>query len=155
MEYKNSKTIKNYKDVIFTDPELNEEYEFPDFYIGEQVVEYPFYDIGDIVYVKNYKYSNNENGKNHLFVIVDIDNYAVPIDNFCMLISSNLSKLKFKSNIYLEKNKRNNLKNNSIVKTDEIYKIKTKEISFKIGEIEKSVVSKYKEIYLKGERYEK
>ena len=61
------------------------------------------YDIGDIVFVKEYSYSDGKNGNNHFFVIIDKDNTAVPIENFGMLISSNLEKLKFKANKLLEK----------------------------------------------------
>lgn len=44
------------------------------------------------------------------FVIIDKGNTAVPIENFGMLISSNMGKLKFKANKLLEKDDSNNLK---------------------------------------------
>ena len=56
------------------------------------------YDIGDIVFVREYSYSDGRIGNNHFFVIIDQDNTAVPIENFGMLISSNLNKLKFTAN---------------------------------------------------------
>ena len=84
---------------------------------------YSIYEIGDIVFVKEYTYSNGKIGNNHFFVIIDQNNTAVPIENFGMLISSNLEKLKFKANILLEKDNVNNLHKDSIVKTDVIYKI--------------------------------
>ena len=90
------------------------------------------YNIGDIVFVKEYSYSDGKKGTNHFFVIIDKDNTAVPIENFGMLISSNLDKLKFKVNKLLEKDDINNLKKDSIVKTDVVYKILNEQIIFKI-----------------------
>ena len=58
------------------------------------------YNIGDIVFVREYKYSDGKVGNNHLFVIIDKDNTAVPIENFGMLISSNLNKLKYNQTRY-------------------------------------------------------
>ena len=58
--------------------------------IREEEVEYSYYNIGDIVFVNQYKYLNGENGKNHLFVIIAQNNIAVPIENFGMLISSKI-----------------------------------------------------------------
>lgn len=46
----------------------------------------------------------------------------MPIENFGMLISSNLDKLKFRTNKLLEKDNLN-LHKDSIVKTDVVYKI--------------------------------
>ena len=62
--------------------------------INEDGVNYNVnYQIGDIVFVKEYIYSDGKIGNNHFFVIIDQDNTAVPIENFGMLISSNLNKL--------------------------------------------------------------
>ncbi len=102
------------------------------------------YSIGDIVFVKEYSYSNGKKGINHLFVIIDKDNTAVPIENFGMLISSNLEKLKFKANKLLEKDNLNHLHKDSIVKTDVIYKILNEQIMFKIGTIDKDKIEEYK-----------
>lgn len=141
---------KEYSEVKYTDPELNEEYEFPGFYVGEQISKYGNYEIGDIVFVKKYNYKSGSVGSNHLFVIVDKNNRAVPIINFCMLISSNLEKLRFKTNMFLEKDESNNLQKDSVVKTDAIYKISNEEINYKIGQIDKKFAIKYKELYLGG-----
>ena len=65
-----------------------------------------------------------EKGTNHIFVIIEKDNYAVPIEYFTMLISSHLDKLKFSTNKLLLKDELNKLKRDSIVKTDVIYKVK-------------------------------
>jgi len=116
--------------------------------IEEESLEYSYYKIGDIVYVNYYNYSNGKVGSNHFFVIVEQDNIAVPIENFGMLISSNLEKLKYKSNVKIERNKLNNLKKDSIVKTDVIYKIKNENILFKIGEVTPDKVKEYKELFL-------
>jgi len=63
---------------------------------------YGRYTIGDIVFVKEYVYTNGKEGKNHFFVIIDQNNMAVPIENFGMLISSKLYKLKYQGNdVYL------------------------------------------------------
>ena len=102
------------------------------------------YEIGDIVFVKEYTYSDGKIGSNHLFVIIDQDNTAVPIENFGMLISSNLEKLKFNSNKLLKKDNINNLHKDSIVKTDVIYKILNEQILFKIGKVDNEKIEEYK-----------
>lgn len=61
--------------------------------LKEDTEQYNNYEIGDIVFVKEYSYSDGKKGTNHFFVIIDKDNTAVPIENFGMLISSNLDKL--------------------------------------------------------------
>lgn len=105
------------------------------------------YNIGDIVFVKEYNYSDGKKGTNHFFVIIDKDNTAVPIENFGMLISSNLEKLKFKANKLLEKDIANNLKKDSIVKTDVIYKILNEQIIFKIGTVDDEKIEEYKKSF--------
>ena len=108
---------------------------------------YSIYEIGDIVFVKEYTYSDGKIGNNHLFVIIDQNNTAVPIENFGMLISSNLEKLKFKANILLEKNNVNNLHKDSIVKTDVVYKILNEQILFKIGKVDSEKIEEYKQSF--------
>ena len=105
------------------------------------------YDIGDIVFVREYSYSDGRIGNNHFFVIIDQDNTAVPIENFGMLISSNLNKLKFTANKLLEKNKMNNLTKDSIVKTDIVYKILVEQIIFKIGKVDNERIEEYKKSF--------
>ena len=78
----------------------------------------------------------------------------MPIENFGMLISSNLEKLKFKANKLLEKDTLNNLKKNSIVKTDVVYKILNEQIIFKIGTVDSEKIEEYKNSFyesLQGE----
>ena len=113
------------------------------------------YAIGDIVFVKEYIYSNGEKGTNHFFVIIDKDNMAVPIENFGMIISSNLEKLKYKANKLLKKDSLNNLHRDSIVKTDVIYKILNEQIVFKIGTVDKDKVEEYKKSFYEELKKEK
>lgn len=108
---------------------------------------YNLYEIGDIVFVKEYSYPNGEIGNNHFFVIIDQDNTAVPIENFGMLVSSNLDKLKFKSNKILKKDEMNNLHKDSLVKTDIIYKISDEQIIFKIGIVSYEKIEEYKKSF--------
>ena len=139
--------VKKYSEVYDTDANIKEECDRL-FYIGEKTVKYPRYDIGDIIYVKDYK--DNEKVNNHLFVIVDDDNYGVPIDYFCMIISSNLDKLKYKSNKLLKKDDINNLNKDSIVKFDTINDIKYDEISFSVGKVDLKLIKEYEKLYLEN-----
>ena len=112
--------------------------------LNEENEIYSIYEIWDIVFVKEYTYSDGKIGNNHFFVIIDQNNTAVPIENFGMLISSNLEKLKFKANLLLEKDNANNLHKNSIVKTDVVYKILNEQILFKIGKVDNEKIEQYK-----------
>ena len=94
------------------------------------------YEIGDIVFVSKYNYDDGNAGKNHLFVIISDDNKLVPIEYFGMLISSHIEKLKYKTNVKLNKTKKNGLRVDSIVKCDCIYEIPVKNIQFKIGQVD-------------------
>ena len=111
---------------------------------------YNIYEIGDIVFVKEYMYSNGEKGNNHLFVIIDQDNTAVPIENFGMLISSNLKKASYYKNKFLKKDEKNNLDKDSIVKTNVIYKILNEQILFKIGKVDEDKIEEYKTSFYKN-----
>ena len=116
--------------------------------LREETVTYGVeYEIGDIVFVKEYMYSNGKAGNNHFFVIIDKDNTAVPIENFGMLLSSNLDKLRFKTNKESKKDGSNNLKKDSIVKTDVIYKILNEQIIFKIGTVDMDKIEEYKKSF--------
>lgn len=106
--------------------------------------EYNLYSIGDIVFVKKYKYPDGKEGNNHFFVIIDQNNIAVPIENFGMLISSKLDKLKYEANKLLEKNETNGLSKDSIVKTDVVYKILNNQIIFRIGKVDLDKIEEYK-----------
>lgn len=114
------------------------------FYIKERMTNFG-YNIGDIVYVPKFKYSNNSNGSNHLFVIIDKDKQMVPLECFGLLISSNISKLKYSQNVSLTPDDKNNLNKESIVKTDYVYRLDTEAIVYKIGEVSIEKINYYKE----------
>ena len=116
--------------------------------LREDNEEYSLYRIGDIVFVKKFKYIDGTDGENHFFIIVEQNNIAVPIENFGMLISSKIEKLKYKSNVELKKDNRNNLDRDSIVKTDILYKIHNDQILFKIGEVSSDKIEEYKRYYI-------
>ena len=115
--------------------------------LNEDGAKYDYYDIGDIVFVSVYLYSDGNLGSNHLFVIIDKDNTAVPIEYIGMILSSQIDKIKFKSNKLVKKDSKNNLNKDSIIKTDMVYKLKDKQILFKIGEIEKDKIEEYKKSF--------
>ena len=115
--------------------------------LNEDSEVYSIYEIGDIVFVKEYTYSDGKIGNNHFFVIIDQNNTAVPIENFGMLISSNLEKLKFNANILLQKDSKNKLHKDSIVKTDVVYKILNEQILFKIGKVDNEKIEEYKKSF--------
>ena len=139
------------KDVseAFKDYPVEEEIHqgYAEYYVAEKIIKYGSYEIGDIVFINKYKYENGSMGKDHLFVIIDKNNKSVPLNYFGLILSSNLKKLKYKSNAYLKKNTKNNLTKDSIVKCDYIYIISNKDIAGKIGEIDLKVIEKYKRIY--------
>lgn len=114
------------------------------FYIKERMTNFG-YNIGDIVYVPRFKYSNNSSGSNHLFVIIDKYKQIVPLEYFCLLISSNISKLKYSKNVSLTPDDKNNLNKESIVKTDYVYRLDTEAIVYKIGEVSIEKINYYKE----------
>ncbi len=99
------------------------------------------YEIGDIVFVSKYNYSNGSPGQNHLFVVIDVDkNELVPVEYFGMLVSSHRDKCKdnfeYEYNEPLDKNSLNGLNDDSIVKCDEVYSIPPQNIMFKIGSVD-------------------
>lgn len=117
------------------------------YYLKEDSEKYNKYSIGDIVFVRRYKYKNGKEGKDHLFVVIEENNLLIPIEYLTMLISSNLEKLKYNGNKLLEKDAKNNLKKDSIVKTDVIYRINENQILFKIGQVDIEQVMKYRESF--------
>lgn len=132
-------SVKKYSEVKNTDPNLLEN-DCPSFYIGEKISSYTNYEIGDIVFVGKFNYEDKTEGNNHLFVIVDEDNYAVPINYFCMILSSNLKKIAYKQNVLLKK--------------DYIYEFTNEDINMLIGKVTLEKVNEFKELYLKGSKYE-
>lgn len=65
-----------------------------------------------------------------------------------MLISSKLEKLKYDTNVLLEKDTNNNLKVDSLVKIDKIYRILNNQILFKIGKVDMDKVEEYKKSFM-------
>lgn len=119
-----------------------------EYFLKEDSEIYSIYTVGDIVFVKKFIYESGEEEHNHLFVIITQDNLVVPIENFCMLISSKLNKLRYRTNKLLKKNEINGLDKDSVVKTDYMYKIDSKQILFKIGTVDMEKVEEYKEEFL-------
>lgn len=118
-------------------------------YLNEENSPYNFkYNVGDIVFVKKYNYSNGIKGSNHLFLIIE-DNYIVSMDYFCLLIYSQLDKLKYETNLFLAKDCKNNLKKDSVLKLDNIYRIENNDILFKIGEVTQEKLNVYRYIFIK------
>ena len=67
-----------------------------------------------------------------------------------MILSSKIGKISYKANKLIQKDKENNLSKDSIIKTDVIYKIFTKNILLKIGNIDKTKVEIYKNCLING-----
>ena len=116
--------------------------------VNEESEDYNLYSVGDIVFLKEFTYQNGKSGNNHLFVIVDQNNLVVPIENFGMLVSSQLNKLKYDTNKPLYKSEINGLNKDSLVKTDVIYKIEYSQILFKIGIVDSDTIDEYKRAFL-------
>lgn len=114
------------------------------YFIKEKKVVYGKYNIGDIVFVKEYEYDDGKKGTDHLFVIIDENNICTSLEYFGMTISSNLEKLKYDSNVLLKKDDTNNLDKDSIVKTDRMYVLIKENIIFKIGEVSLENIEIYK-----------
>lgn len=68
------------------------------YYLQENEEEYNQYSVGDIVFVRKYKYKDGKEGKDHLFIIIEKNNLLIPIEYLSMLISSRLEKVKYNSN---------------------------------------------------------
>ena len=115
--------------------------------LNENSEKYNYYSIGDIVFVSVYLYPDGKLGSNHLFVIIDRDNTAVPIEYIVMILSSQVNKVKFRSNKLIKKDNKNNLNRDSIIKTDTVYNLSDKQILFKVGEIEKDKIEEYKKSF--------
>ncbi len=117
--------------------------------IGESKVQYLVkYRVGDIVYVKEFLFPDGSVVTDHLFVIIEDGYVAVPLDYFGFIISSRLNKLKYDSNVLLNKDSLNNLSKDSIVKTDCLYKLSSHNILYKIGSVSECNVLKYKNMFL-------
>ena len=135
--------------MIFQNPEEEDHKGNAYYYLKEDSEDYSIYSVGDIVFVRKYKYKDGKEGKDHLFVIVEENNLLIPIEYLSMLISSKLDKLKYPANALLEKNENNKLKKDSIVKTDVIYNIRSSEILFKVGEVDLDRIKEFRKSFKK------
>lgn len=64
-----------------------------------------------------------------------------------MIISSKIEKVKYEKNKLLEKDNKNNLKMDSIVKTDVVYRILNNQILFKIGTVDIDKIEEFKKSF--------
>lgn len=119
-----------------------------EYYISENFEDLINVERGDIVFVKTFAYSDGYIGKNHMFVIIDEDNY-IPFEYFGMIISSDIKKASYKYNIRIDKDDKNKLHKDSIIKTDYVYKLKGDNIMYKVGHLDENIIilfeRKYKE----------
>ena len=107
------------------------------------------FSIGDIVYVSKYQYKSGELGTNHFLVIID-DGQAIDIDSyFGFLLTSNSEQKKYPYNKILNKNDKNHLNKDSIVKCDDFIEISEKEIKFKVGSVEQKDLERFLNTYMK------
>lgn len=104
--------------------------------------------IGDIVFVSNYEYKSGNVGQNHSFVIID-DGQAIDINYFGFLLSSHVEKATYPYNEKLNKNNINNLRQDSIVKCDDLIEISENDIRFKIGTVTEDDLNRFIDTYSK------
>ena len=104
--------------------------------------------FGDIVFVSNYEYKSGNVGQNHSFVIID-DGQAIDINYFGFLLSSHVEKATYPYNEKLDKNNINNLRQDSIVKCDDLIEISENDIRFKIGTVTEEDLNKFIDTYSK------
>ena len=142
--------IKTYEEFLETDEAI--EYALAEeevkYYISKHNENLNKYKVGDIVFLSEYKYKNGEKGKNHSFVIID-DEQAVDINYFGFLLSSQTQKATYSFNELLNKNEINKLKQNSIVKCDDLITIINENIKFKIGEVTEEELERFINAYSK------
>ena len=96
-------------------------------------------EIGDIVLVSNFKYSDGSDGSLHSFVVIDIEKdelELMPFEYLCFLVSSKSTKESYPYNIPIKKDNVNRLKVDSHVKCDFIYEgIRKDDIIMVIGSV--------------------
>ena len=139
------------KNLIKTYDEFLNTKEADIYTINEDTINYKqsnkrLYEIGDIVYVLNYKYKNKRPGKNHCFVIINKE-IAIELTYFGYLLSSQINKASYPYNTILKKNTLNNLNYNSIVKCDDLIEIKEDQIQCKIGKVSQNQLEEFNALY--------
>lgn len=142
--------IKTYSEFLETEEAktyaLSEEE--VNYYVSKHREKLKKYKIGDIVFVSKYKYKSGNNGKNHSFVIIS-DRQAVDINYFGFLLSSQIQKATYSFNELLNKNEINKLRQDSIVKCDDLITILEEDIKFKIGEVTEDELERFLKAYKK------
>ena len=109
------------------------------------------YEIGDIVWVREFDIKEQEKVNYHSFVIIDDDEKVVPVDYFGFVVSSNIQKSKehskFKYNEPIQKNSNNRLRTDSIVKCDQIFELPKKCIEYRIGHVDAEDLLRFLDAY--------
>src|SRR5574344_2273395 len=109
------------------------------------------YELGDIVWVREFEDNNVKSINYHSFVVIDDDGKAVPVDYFGFIVSSKINKSKecspFKYNEPINKNRGNKLKTDSIVKCDQVYNLPKKCIEYRIGHADSEDLIRFLDAY--------
>nr|DAF14820.1 MAG TPA: PemK-like protein [Caudoviricetes sp.] len=109
------------------------------------------YEIGDIVWVAEFKERESRSVNNHLFVVINDDGEIVPAEYFGFVVSSNIGKSKenseFKYNEPVEKSDNNKLRTKSIVKCDQLFTIPSECINHKIGTMDVEDIMRFLQAY--------
>lgn len=109
------------------------------------------YEIGDIIWVAEFESEDDSLVDHHYYVVVNDDGKVVPADYFGFVISSNTKKSKenskFKFNEPLNRDKKNKLHYDSIVKCDKLYTIPKKTVSYKLGSVNVEDMLRFLEAY--------
>jgi len=112
-------------------------------------------EIGDIVLVNSYKYSDGDSGSYHNFVIAAIDEdefTLVHLDYFGFIVSSQIAKnndvnVKFPYNEPLNPDETNRLSKRSHVKCDELIRVKPNNIIMKLGTVTIEQYDRFMKLY--------
>lgn len=98
------------------------------------------YDIGDIVFVRKFKYPNGNDGESHLFVIISDDGEVVPVEYFGLIVSSHIEKANnisnYKYNEIINISEQNGLTKDSIVRCNDLYSLQKDNVIYKIGSVD-------------------
>jgi hypothetical protein len=112
-------------------------------------------ELGDIVLVNNYQYTDGREGSYHNFVIAEIDEdefTLVHLDYFGFIVSSQISKNSdinkaFPYNEPISSDDINRLPKSSHVKCDELINVKPNNIIMKLGTVTVEQYAKFMQLY--------
>ena len=108
-------------------------------------------EIGDIVLISQFKYSDGRDGGLHSFVIIDIDKDELGIMAFeylCFLVSSQKSKESFPYNVPIKRDSINRLLKDSHVKCDYIYEgVRIDDILMVVGKVTPEQLEVFLNVY--------